>query len=286
MLKIDKLCKKMNNAFSLRDVTFEVPDGMIVGFVGANGAGKTTTLKCVINAVVPDSGNIEIFGLDAAEHEEAVKQRIGYAAGAFECFLQLRLGKIAASYSSFFKQWDKDIFDKLCATFGLDTSQRVRELSQGMKVKFALALALSHHAELYIFDEPTSGLDPIIRDEVLELFRDIVSDGKTSILFSTHITSDLDKVADRVVYIDNGAIVLDTPKDELLDSHVLVRGSRESLTAELEERAIAVKRNEFGFVALVERSKLPDVTSCTTEKPTVEDVMVFYNKELHSENAF
>lgn len=282
MLKIEKLCKKMSDTFSLKEVSFEVPEGMIVGFIGANGAGKTTTLKCIINALVPDGGTVEAFGLDVQTHEEQTKQRIGYAAGPFEYFPQLKLKKIAESYSTFFDKWDMATFEGLCQKFGLDTNKRVRELSQGMKVKFGLALAMSHDADLYIFDEPTSGLDPIIRDEVLEHFRNIVTDAHKSILFSTHITSDLDKIADRIVYIDNGQIVLDMGKDELLDSHALVRGSREQLTDELKSVAVAVKINEFGFAALVERDKLP-VGNFDTEKPTIEDVMVFYNRELHGE---
>ena len=281
MLKVIDLCKRMNKDFALQNVSFEVPDGMIVGFIGANGAGKSTTLKCIINAFIPDSGRIEVFGQDLQQNEEATKQRIGYAASAFEYFPQLKLSRIVASYSTFFSEWDQNCFDGLCEKFGLDLTKRVKELSQGMKVKFALALALSHNAELYLFDEPTSGLDPIIRDEVLQLFRDIVSDGKKSILFSTHITSDLDKCADRVVYIDDGAIVLDSPKDELLDSHALIRGSLDSLTEDLQSRAIAVKRNEFGFTALIRRDMLAERDNFETEKPSLEDVMVYYNKELH-----
>ena len=281
MLKVIDLCKRMNKDFAIQNVSFEVPDGMIVGFIGANGAGKSTTLKCIINAFIPDSGRIEVFGQDLQQNEEATKQRIGYAASAFEYFPQLKLSRIVASYSTFFSEWDQTCFDGLCEKFGLDLTKRVKELSQGMKVKFALALALSHNAELYLFDEPTSGLDPIIRDEVLQLFRDIVSDGKKSILFSTHITSDLDKCADRVVYIDDGAIVLDSPKDELLDSHALIRGSLDSLTEDLQSRAVAVKRNEFGFTALIRRDMLAERDNFETEKPSLEDVMVYYNKELH-----
>lgn len=281
MLKVIDLCKRMNKDFAIQNVSFEVPDGMIVGFIGANGAGKSTTLKCIINAFIPDSGRIEVFGQDLQQNEEATKQRIGYAASAFEYFPQLKLSRIVASYSTFFSEWDQNCFDGLCEKFGLDLTKRVKELSQGMKVKFALALALSHNAELYLFDEPTSGLDPIIRDEVLQLFRDIVSDGKKSILFSTHITSDLDKCADRVVYIDDGAIVLDSPKDELLDGHALIRGSLDSLTEDLQSRAVAVKRNEFGFTALIRRDMLAERDNFETEKPSLEDVMVYYNKELH-----
>ncbi len=281
MLKIKNLSKKINENFSLTDISFEVPKGMIVGFVGANGAGKSSTLKCVINSFVPDSGSIVAFGMDVADHEEQVKQRIGYAAGAFEYFPQLKLSKIVRAYSDFYYKWNGALFNEYCAKFGLDTNKRISELSQGMKVKFALALALSHDAELYLFDEPTSGLDPIARDEVLTLFREIVSDGEKSILFSTHITSDLDKCADRIVYIDDGRIILDCGKDELLDSHAIVRGGADD-EAIITQRAIAVKRNEFGFVALVRRGDLP-ANRYITEKPTVEDVMVFYNKELHED---
>ncbi|MCM1289673.1 MAG: ABC transporter ATP-binding protein [Corallococcus sp.] len=276
MLEVKNLCKTYP-AFRLQNVNFILPEGEIVGFVGQNGAGKTTALKCIMRAVVPDSGTVTVNGLDMKENEEQIKQYVSFTSGAFEYFRNDKIRKIAAVYGKFYSNWEDEQFENYCKTFDLDLNKRVKELSAGMKVKFALALALSHNAKIFIFDEPTSGLDPIARDELLDLFRDVVSDGESSILFSTHITSDLDKCADRILFINKGKIVLDSPKDELLESHALIKGGSNDLTENLKSRCVAVKTNSFGFSALIKRGNLTE--KLDSEKPTLDDVIVFYGKE-------
>lgn len=278
MLKVANLCKHFDE-FCLDNVSFEVPEGMIVGFIGQNGAGKTTTLKCIMRTVQPDSGKVVVFGRDMAETEKESKQLISFTTGAFDYYPNDTLKKIADVYATFYDEWSKTDFDNYCRRFNLVLTKKVRELSAGMKVKFALALAMSHNAKLFIFDEPTSGLDPIARDELLDVFRDIVDDGDKSILFSTHITSDLEKCADIILFIKDGRILLEEGKDELLEEHVIVKGGTEQLTNDLKSRLVAVKTHQFGFTALMRRSDLKATDNLTQEKPTLDDIMVYYNKK-------
>ena len=278
MLKVANLCKHFDE-FCLDNVSFEVPEGMIVGFIGQNGAGKTTTLKCIMRTVQPDSGKVVVFGRDMAETEKESKQLISFTTGAFDYYPNDTLKKIADVYVTFYDEWSKTDFDNYCRRFNLVLTKKVRELSAGMKVKFALALAMSHNAKLFIFDEPTSGLDPIARDELLDVFRDIVDDGDKSILFSTHITSDLEKCADIILFIKDGRILLEEGKDELLEEHVIVKGGIEQLTNDLKSRLVAVKTHQFGFTALMRRNDLKATDNLTQEKPTLDDIMVYYNKK-------
>lgn len=277
MLKVENLCKSFPN-FELKNISFEIPEGVIVGFIGQNGAGKTTTLKCIMRSVLPDCGKITVLGKDMAKKECECKQLISFSSGTFEYYRNKRLSEIVSVYKTFFDNWSNDDFKNYAEKFNLDLNKRVKELSAGMKVKFALALAMSHYARLFIFDEPTSGLDPIARDELLDVFRYIVENGDKSILFSTHITSDLDKCADYVMLIRNGEVILNEQKDALLDSHCLIKGGE--MTEELKNRVVAYKQHPFGYTALIRRDNIRSADQFVTEKPTLEDIMIYYNKEV------
>lgn len=284
MLKVDNLCKAFTS-FQLKNVSFEIPEGAIVGFIGQNGAGKTTTLKCIMQSVLADSGKITAFGMDMRECEMECKQLISFSAGTFEYYRNKKLSTIVEVYKTFYDKWLQDDFNSYAKRFNLDLNKKVRELSAGMKVKFALALAMSHSARLFIFDEPTSGLDPIARDELLDVFRDIVDEGDKSILFSTHITSDLDKCADYILFIRNGEIILNAAKDEILESHVLIKGGIDELTEELKSRLVSYKTHAFGYTALIKRSNIGSGDKFVTEKPTLDDIMIYYNKEKNDAEA-
>ncbi len=277
MLQVTNLTKRYAD-FTLDNVSFTVPEGMIVGFIGQNGAGKTTTLKSIMRSVFPDGGSVVAFGKDMAEHEQENKQLISFTTGAFDYYPHKTLKEIADTYKNFYDQWDQAAFEGYCKRFELLLTKKVNELSAGMKVKFSLALAMSHHAKLFLFDEPTSGLDPIARDELLDVFRDIVDEGDKSILFSTHITSDLDKCADIILFIRKGKIVLQQPKDELLEEHAIVKGGLEQLTDELKNNLVAYKQHQFGFSGLIKRVNISNNSGLTVEKPTLDDIMVYYNK--------
>ena len=194
-------------SFSLKDVTFSLKKGTITGFVGRNGAGKTTTLKCIYNLVKRDSGAILYEDKDVLNIEKEFKENVGLVFGESTYYQTKKLKQITSITSSFYPNWNQKVYEEYLKMFNLDENKTIKELSSGMKVKFSLALALSHGAKLLLLDEPTSGLDPVSRDELLDIFEDIVSDGEHTILFSTHVISDLEKCADEIIYIKNGEIV-------------------------------------------------------------------------------
>ncbi len=200
-------------AFQLEDVSFSLKRGRITGFIGRNGAGKTTTIKAMLNLIHKDSGEISYFGMPLSGNENEIKQRIGYSTGTVSWYPRKTIREIARVTKSFYRNWDEEAYRYYLTFFGLDESKRPMELSDGMKVKFNLLLALSHRAEVLILDEPTSGLDPFSRDELLEVFRVLKEQG-TAIFFSTHITSDLERCADDILYISRGVIRAECSKEE------------------------------------------------------------------------
>lgn len=204
IVELKDVCKSYP-AFSLKNVSFSLESGRITGFIGRNGAGKTTTIKSMLNLIHTDSGEISYFGMPLAGNETEIKQRIGYSTGTVSWYPRKTIREIVSVTKSFYRSWDEDAYRRYMELFALDEDKKPIELSEGMKVKFNLLLALSHRAEVLILDEPTSGLDPFSRDELLELFKTLRGHGAT-ILFSTHITSDLERCADDIVYISSGQI--------------------------------------------------------------------------------
>ena len=208
-----KNLRKAYPAFQLKDLSFSIRQGRITGFIGRNGAGKTTTIKSMLNLAHPDSGEIRFFGLPFASHEADIKKRIGYSTGTVSWYPRKKIRDITDIVSSFYETWDDEAYRRYLRMFDLDENKTPLELSEGMKVKLNLLIALSHKAEILILDEPTSGLDPFSRDELLCVFSDLKDQG-VAIFFSTHITSDLEKCADDIIYISNGQIVSALPKKE------------------------------------------------------------------------
>ena len=217
VLEVQGLCKTYPG-FQLRDVSFSVAPGSITGFIGRNGAGKTTTLKSLLHIVHPDAGDIRFFGLDLNDHESEIKQRIGFAGGATDFYKRKPIRALMEVTRSFYGNWDEAACRRWLEAFNLDENKTPRELSEGMRVKLSLTLALSHHAELLILDEPTSGLDPVSREELLDDFC-FLRDKGVAILFSTHITSDLEKCADHISYISKGRLLASEEMQGFLDRH-------------------------------------------------------------------
>ena len=236
--------RKTYPAFTLKDVSLDVPQGAIVGFIGRNGAGKSTTLKSILGLVHPDGGTVRAFGLDYAANEAAIRRRIGVVLGGIDFYPKKKVGVITDVTRRFYSNWDEDKYRHYLELFAIDESKRVDQLSSGMKVKYMIALALSHSAELLILDEPTSGLDPVSRDELVELFRRIVADGSRSILFSTHITSDLEKCASHIVFIKDGEMLYDGGVE---DFKARFRDKGETL----EDIIVAVERRELDDSAII-----------------------------------
>lgn len=232
-------------SFVLEDISFKLAQGRIMGLIGKNGAGKTTTLKSILNLVTPDGGAVRMFGQDFRKHEESCKQSIGVVFGGIDFYKHKRLSQITAVTKRFYKDWDERAHERYLETFELDPKKRVNELSSGMKVKYMVALALSHNARLLIFDEPTSGLDPVARDDLLNLFRQLVKGGERSILYSTHITSDLEKCADDITYIKDGQLLKSAEKAEFINAfqHLKQSGKPGQLT--LEEIMIRTERSSY-----------------------------------------
>ena len=276
VLEVQGLCKTYPG-FRLQDVSFSVAPGSIMGFIGRNGAGKTTTLKSLLHIVHPDAGDIRFFGLDLNEHEREIKQRIGYAGGAVDFYKRKPIRVLADVTRSFYDNWDEAAYRRYMDAFSLDERKSPSQLSEGMRVKLNLTLALSHHAELLILDEPTSGLDPVSREELLEILLDLRDEGKT-ILFSTHITSDLDKSADNILYIVNGSIRADAKLEDFIAGYRLAEYSEADLTDSDRELLIGRRRTRDGFTSLV---RTGEAARCTlpTREVNLEEIMVHMEKE-------
>lgn len=237
-------------AFSLDNVSFALEPGKITGFIGRNGAGKTTTLKSVLGFLHRDSGEIRFWGEPFAGNESRIKQRIGYVSGGVSFYPAKRLKTITGVTRGFYSRWDEGAYQDCLRRFGLDENKSPSQLSEGMKVKYALTLALSHGAELLILDEPTSGLDPVSRDELLEIFLRLQDQGVT-ILFSTHITSDLQRCADNLIYIRNGRILAEGSLRDFVSGYRLVRLSEMPADPVQSSLLLGLRREKSGLSALI-----------------------------------
>ena len=271
VIEISGLCKSYPG-FLLKDVSFSLREGRIMGFIGRNGAGKTTTLKALTDLVHPDGGEISFFGKRFSENEFEIKQRIGFVSGGIDYYPKKKLSTITAVTRSFYDRWDGNTYSRLMKQFGIAENKTPSELSAGMKVKYSLALALSHNAELLILDEPTSGLDPVSRDEILDIFLSMEDRGK-SILFSTHITSDLEKCADDITYIKNGRVIASKGLAEFTEEYRVAELSGDGGDDSL---LIGKKRAKNGYTALV---KAADAGGFTSRAATLEDIMVHMEHE-------
>jgi len=275
ILAVRGLCKNYGT-FTLHDVNFDLPRGYIMGFIGPNGAGKTTTIKLILDVIKGDSGSVTLFG-----HEESNVQNenIGVVTDAPLYVDDWTVDDVEKAVSPFYQRWDKNTFADLLQQFGLDRKKKTKELSRGMKVKLQIAAALSHHATLLILDEPTSGLDPVAREEICDLLRAFISDENKSVLFSTHITSDLEKIADYITFILNGHIVFTGTKDDLLDKYARVTGGLSDVSDEQKKSIIGYRAYETGFEGMVEITdiqKLPD--SVLSEEISIEEIIIFMSK--------
>lgn len=280
ILEITNLTKKYKD-FSLKGINLSLERGYIMGFIGPNGSGKSTTIKLIMNLIKKDSGQIKIFGLDNEKNQIAIKERIGFVYDKNYFYEELTVKEMKDFVKPFYSKWNEQVFHRYVNQFQLPLNKQIKHLSKGMKMKFSLAIALSHDAELLIMDEPTSGLDPLIREELLEILQSLLQDENKSIFFSTHITSDLDKIADYITFIYNGEMILSKPKDELLEEHWLIKGNKDQLKNINKTTLIGVKQHEFGFTALCKNKKEIEQqfgSSVVFEKPVLEDIMIYYTK--------
>lgn len=277
LMEIQNLSKKLGN-FRLNNISLTLPAGYVMGFVGPNGAGKSTTIKLILNLIHKDEGTIKLFGLDNVKHEIEVKQKIGFVLDDTYLHDGMTINQVGKLVSGFYENWDAAQFDGYLTKFGLDKGKKVKELSSGMKTKLLLSVALSHHAKLLILDEPTSGLDPVVRDDVLgELFQ-FVHDETCAVFFSTHITSDLDKVADYVTFLKDGAVLMSLTKDEIDEKYGVIKCGKKQLES-IKPLILRYRESEFGVEALTASiSEVRGLPEIVTEKATIEDIMLFFEK--------
>lgn len=281
ILEIKNLNKSYKD-FSLDNLTFNVERGSIMGFIGPNGSGKSTTIKLIMNLIKKNSGDINIFGLDNLKHNKEIKQKIGFVYDENYFYEELNIIEMKNIIRPFYKNWNDTLFEKYIKEFELPKKNKIKNLSKGMKMKLSLALALCHNAELIIMDEPTSGLDPVFRSELSEILCSVIQDENVSIFFSTHITTDLEKIADYITFINKGKLVFSRTKDEIIENYGIVKGSKELLDNDIRREFVSVKENSFGFEALTK-----DITKARkifkgrgiVEKASIEDIMVYTVRE-------
>ena len=274
-LSVRGLCKKYP-AFTLENVSFDLTPGAITGFIGRNGAGKTTTLNSILSFIKPDGGEVMFSGLSMADHAAEIKQKIGFVSAGMAYYTGKKLKTITDVTRSFYPGWDNAAYQRYMDRFGLDESKTPASLSNGMKIKYALALALSHGAELMLLDEPTSGLDPVSREELIEIFLSLKDEGKT-ILFSTHITSDLDKCADRILFLQKGRLTADSALNDFIGAYRLA-----AYAGSVPEAAVpcvlGTCRTKDGCTALFKREEAERL-SIDCRQPDLEEIMVHLEKE-------
>ncbi|QAS51299.1 ABC transporter ATP-binding protein [Halobacillus litoralis] len=264
--------------FSVESIDLQVKQGFITGFIGENGAGKSTTIKMMMNLLKPDSGDVKVFGLDFKTHEKEIKERIGFVYDGNVFFEGLNLKDIRRIVGPAYKQWDDPLFYKYVEQFDLPLNKAIKTFSKGMQMKASLAITLSHHAELIIMDEPTSGLDPNFRRELLSLLQEVMIDGKRTIFFSTHITTDLDRIADYIAFIQSGELVFSKSIQDISEHYAVVKGGLDLLDRDTEQCFVQVHRASTGFHALTDNVKTVEYTfgdAVVLERASLEEIMYY-----------
>ena len=278
ILEVKNLCKKYNQ-FELKNVNLTLPKGMIMGLIGENGAGKTTTIKSILN-LTNSTGEINIFGLNVKKYDKKIKQNIGVVLNENFFSEYLNPKDINKIMKNIYKNWDEKLYFKYLEDFKLPQNKISKEFSSGMKMKLKIAVALAHHPKLLILDEPTSGLDPVARSEILDIFQDFIQNGENSIFVSSHITSDLEHIADYITFINDGKIVLSKTRDELLEEYGIVKCSKAEFEKINKKDYVKYKVNRYEYDVLVEnKSEFKRKYDFNViDKPTLEDIMLIYIK--------
>ncbi|EGT3616616.1 ABC transporter ATP-binding protein [Clostridium perfringens] len=277
-----KNINKNYKEFSLKDVSFNIPKGFVMGLIGPNGAGKTTTIKAIMNLIHLDGGEIDIFGEDIKKNEIAIKDRIGFVYDDCCAFEDFTIKENKNIIAPFYSKWDEEKFKYYISRFELNEKKKIKELSKGQKMRFSLAIALSHKAELLILDEPTSGLDPVFRSELLDILFEIIGEEEISVLYSTHITTDLEKLADYITFINKGKIEFSKEKDLLLEEYFIAKGALDVLSKELEKELIGLRKTRYNFEGLTKNMRKIKALcgeNIILEKAALDDIVVYYSKK-------
>jgi len=277
ILEVKKINKKFSN-FHLNDISFNLPKGYIMGFVGPNGSGKTTTISLILNMLKKDSGEILLFGKDHIVNEDIVKNDIGVVFDSSFYVDSWTVADVEKANSLFYKEWNHHTFENMLKRFELPKKQKIGEFSKGMQMKLMLSCAFSHNAKLLILDEPTSGLDPVTRNELLELLQEYIKDGEKSVLFSSHITTDLENICDYITFINKGKIVFTDNMEKFLESFKVIKGKLKDLTKELEKDIIGIRKSNVGFEGLITSDKINKLKGFVIETAKIDNIIIALSK--------
>ena len=279
IIQIENLVKRYQNLVALDHLNLTIQEGEIFGLLGPNGSGKTTTIKLILNMLKRNGGEIKIMGLDNIADEQKAKSELGVVFDTNYFSDDWQVTQVEKSISVFYPNWKSERFAEMLRKFHIAPTKKVKELSKGMQMKLMLACAFSYDAKLLILDEPTSGLDPVSRDELLQILSEYIEDGEHSVLFSTHITGDLERAADYITYISYGELFFSGSKDEFVDMFRIVKGGTEELSADLKEKAVGVRTFPTGFEALVKAEDTGAFSSLSIEPATIDEIVVFTSKK-------
>jgi ABC-2 type transport system ATP-binding protein len=274
--------KHFDSGFTLDDITFDLPKGYIMGLIGPNGAGKSTLIKLILNMIHRNAGEIHVLGLDNIADEEAVKEQLGVVFDTSYLYEQWKVKNVESIVSPLYPTWDSALYRRYLSDFRLgDGGKKIKDLSRGMQMKLMLAIALSHDAKLLILDEPTSGLDVLARDELMDILHAYIEDGEHSVLFSTHITADLERAADFITYITDGQLYFTGPKDEFEESFRMVKGGPDELTQLPQDAVLGSHSYATGFDALIRSENLGRVSAAvadlSVESASIDDIIRLTN---------
>lgn len=278
-IKVKNLNKKYEG-FELKNISFEIPEGSIVGLIGENGAGKTTTIKSILN-IIKSEGEIQVFGKNIKQNEKEIKSKLGVVLDDSFLSEYLTPKKINSIMKNFYNTWDKKLFENYIKIFKLPENKMIKDFSSGMKMKLKIATAISHKPQILILDEPTSGLDPIVRNEILDIFRQFIAeDEKRSILISTHITTDLEHISDYIMFIKNGEITLNIPTSEILENYGIIKCDEKDFSKIAKEDYEYYRKEKYQYEVLVNNKKMikSKYGISTIDKASIEDIMLFYIK--------
>lgn len=279
-VKIENVHKEFKG-FILDNISFNIPKGYVMGLIGPNGAGKTTLIKLIMNLIRKNAGHIEVFGLDNIQHEAEIKTRIGFVYDVPQFYEDIKLRQTVRAIAPFYPKWDQNRYLKLMDAFELPLDKKFKKLSHGMKMKFSLALALAHDADLILMDEPTAGLDPVFRQELLDRIAGIMQDEDKTVLFSTHITSDLERIADYITFIHNGGIVFSTVMDDIRGNWGIIKAGADLLNKMDIPGMMGYQKTSYGIEVLssnINAASSQVSNDAVIEKATLEDVMYFIGK--------
>lgn len=276
-----------SSAFSINNLSFSIPQGFVTGFIGANGAGKTTIIRMIMDIIEPNHGHISIFGEPIANKPKWIKNKIGFVYSEVYFNQQWTAKKLEKMVSPFYTDWDSQAFKNYLEKFNLPFNEKIKHFSTGMKMKLSLALALSHHAELFILDEPTVGLDPIVRNEVLEILQSELLDEHKTLFISTHIISDLEKIADYLVHIKDGEVIMQGFRHQLQEQYSIVQGDNQDLDEELNRLFLYKEVKSTGFVGFTKQAQVFKELfgkKVNIKQPTIEELMIYIEKSKSNDN--